>query len=326
MTGGTATVAERALVVTAVEPVADGVLAAALTDPAGGDLAAWEPGAHVAVELPSGLVRQWSLCGDPTDRTHYRIAVLRAAYGRGGSAEFHDSDLVGQTLSIRGPRNDFELVQAERYLFIAGGIGITPIRPMVAAARGRGAAWSLVYGGRTRSSMAFRDELAEFDGTRIVPQDELGSIDVGAVVGDVAPGTEVYCCGPAGLIDAVRTACAARTDLAGLHVERFAATPSSGSDEAVSGARASFEVNCARSGLVLTIGPGESILEAILGQVDADQGYGCTEGYCGSCETKVLGGVPDHRDEVLSEAERATNQTMMICVGRARCARLVLDL
>jgi ferredoxin-NADP reductase len=310
------------LLVAEMETLADGVTSAVLVDPAGGDLPAWEPGAHVAVTLPSGLVRQWSLCGDPVDRRRYRIAVLRVADGRGGSVEFHDAGLHGRTVQVRPPRNDFVLVPSARYLFVAGGIGITPIRPMVAAARRRGADWSLVYGGRRRAAMAFCAELDGPAGTEIVPEDERGPIDVAGVVGAAQAGTEVYCCGPAGLIDAVRAACADRPDLGGLHVERFAAPD--GPSEVDGGC--GFEVECARSGAVLRIGPGESILDAVLEQVDPAHDFGCTEGYCGSCETKVLGGVPEHRDHVLSDEERAGNDTMMICVGRSRTPRLVLDL
>jgi cytochrome P450/ferredoxin-NADP reductase len=302
---------------------ADGVVSLALHDAGGRALPAWTPGAHVDLVL-GGLIdgaptRQYSLCGDPADHRTYRVGVLRDPDGRGGSLHVHDRLQVGDVVRIRGPRNNFELAPAARYLFVAGGIGITPILPMIAAAEDAGADWRLVYGGRQRTSMAFLDELARYgDRVSVHPQDEVGLLDLDTLLG--APfddGTLVYCCGPEPLLAAVEQ----RTRPRGaLHVERFAAKPL-----AEPARTEAFEVVLARSELALSVPPGRSIL-----QVVEDAGVGvlssCAEGTCGTCETAVLAGEPDHRDSVLDESDRERGDCMMICVSRSCSPRLVLDL
>lgn len=188
---------EAELVVGRRESVADGVLALTLRHPLGAELPPWEPGAHIDVVLGPDLERQYSLCGDPTDRRAWRIAVLREPDGRGGSAHVHGRLGEGDTVRVRGPRNHFALAPAPRYRFVAGGIGITPILPMLAAAEAAGAEWSLLYGGRTRGSMAFTEELGRY-GARVTlaPQDETGLLDLAPVLDRVPEGTLVYCCGP----------------------------------------------------------------------------------------------------------------------------------
>jgi ferredoxin-NADP reductase len=309
-------VTETELVVAGRESAADGVLALTLRDPLGRELPAWEPGAHVDLVLGPGLERQYSLCGDPADRTAWRIAVLREPAGRGGSALVHDQVDVGDKVRVRGPRNHFRLEPAPRYRFVAGGIGITPLLPMLAAAEAAGAEWSLLYGGRTRASMAFTRELARYgDRVTLAPQDETGLLDLAAVLDGAGEGTLVYCCGPGPLLDAVEERCPA-----GLHrVERFQPKPRQ-AEEAEE-----FEVVLARSGRALTVAPDVSVLDAVRA-AGVEVLYSCTEGTCGTCETDVLEGAPDHRDSVLTEEERAAGDTMMICVSRCRGARLVLDL
>ncbi|MFE3169164.1 PDR/VanB family oxidoreductase [Streptomyces sp. NPDC059224] len=308
---------EDELVVGERVPAADGVVSLTLRRPHGGELPDWEPGAHVDVVLGPGLERQFSLCGDPGDRCGWRIAVLREPAGRGGSAHVHDRLGVGDTVRVRGPRNRFRLEPAPRYRFVAGGIGITPILPMLAAAEASGAEWSLLYGGRTRRSMAFTDELARYGGERVTvaPQDESGLLDLGPVLDDVPDGTLVYCCGPGPLLDAVEERCPAAV----LRTERFQpkARQADGERE--------FEVVLGRSGGSLTVTPGVSVLDAVRA-AGVEVLYSCTEGTCGTCETDVLEGDPDHRDSVLSEEERAAGETMLICVSRCRGDRLVLDL
>ncbi|MEU4742820.1 PDR/VanB family oxidoreductase [Actinosynnema sp. NPDC023658] len=304
--------AELDVLVERKEVVADGVVRLTLRHPRGGPLPAWEPGAHVDLVLGPDLVRQYSLCGDPADRSAFQVAVLREPSGRGGSQHVHSALVEGGTVRLRGPRNRFPLVAAERYLFIAGGIGITPIVPMIRAVAARGASWRLLYGGRTRSSMAFAGELHDRYGDRVVvrPQDETGLLDLDAfLVADA----EVYCCGPESLLAAVEQRHPAR-----LHVERF--TP-----KAVEGGRRSFEVELARSGRTLVVPEDESILHAVE-QAGIAVLSSCREGTCGTCETGVLAGVPDHRDSVLDDGERAACDVMMICVSRSRGSRLVLDL
>lgn len=318
-----ATPASRELLVRQVTWEADGVVSLQLVDPDGRALESWEPGAHVDVVLPSGLVRQYSLCGDVDDRGSYRLAVLLERDSRGGSREIHESALVGRHVVVNGPRNRFRLVDAERYLFLAGGIGATPIVPMVRQAHRAGRPWRLVYGGRRRSSMAFLAELARYPEGRVavLAEDEQGLPDLERILGQSAAGTAVYCCGPPGMISAVETAVARHLGADALHVERFTAP-----DDAASGTQAGdtgFEVELARSGRVLSVPADRSLLE-VAREAAPSLLYSCEQGYCGTCELRVLEGEPDHRDTVLSDEERAEGK-MMICVGRSKTPRLVLD-
>ncbi|MGW2568980.1 PDR/VanB family oxidoreductase [Streptomyces sp. NPDC001537] len=310
------TVYEAELVVERREFAADGVLALTLRHPLGEDLPAWEPGAHVDVVLGPELERQYSLCGDPADRSVWRIAVLREPDGRGGSAHVHEQIGRGDKVRVRGPRNHFRLESAPRYRFVAGGIGITPILPMLAAAEAAGAEWTLLYGGRTRNSIAFTEELERYgDRVRICPQDETGLLDLGSVLDDLPADTLVYCCGPGPLLDAVEERCPAER----LRVERF----SPKAQEA--GGNTAFEVELAQSGRTVTVAPDVSVLDAVRA-AGVEVLFSCTEGTCGTCETDVLDGTPDHRDSVLSAEEQQSGETMMICVSRCRGKKLVLDL
>jgi ferredoxin-NADP reductase len=307
---------EAELVVDRRESAADGVLALTLRHPLGEELPAWEPGAHIDILLGPGLERQYSLCGDPADRSVWRIAVLREPDGRGGSAYVHGELGQGDKVRVRGPRNHFALEPAPRYRFIAGGIGITPILPMLSAAEAAGAEWTLLYGGRTRDSMAFTDELGAYgDRVTIAPQDEAGLLDLASVLDDVPEGTLVYCCGPGALLDAVEERCPGGL----LHIERFQPK------EQETGPDTSFEVELSRSGKTVTVPEGVSVLDAVR-SAGVEVLYSCAEGTCGTCETDVLEGTPDHRDSVLSDEEREAGETMMICVSRCRGPRLVLDL
>jgi ferredoxin-NADP reductase len=307
---------EAELVVDQRELAADGVLALTLRHPLGEALPAWEPGAHVDVVLKSGLERQYSLCGDPGDRHAWRIAVLREPDGRGGSAYVHEQLGKGDKVRVRGPRNHFALRTAARYRFIAGGIGITPVLPMLAAAEAAGAEWTLLYGGRSRNSMAFTGELARYgDRVTVAPQDETGLLDLGSVLDALPEGTLVYCCGPGPLLDAVEERCPSGA----LHVERFQAK------EQPTGQDGEFEVELAQSGRTLTVAPGVSVLDTVRA-AGVEVLFSCTEGTCGTCETDVLEGTPEHRDSVLTAEEREAGETMMICVSRCLGKKLVLDL
>jgi ferredoxin-NADP reductase len=317
---GTTAEPELELLVHQLTWEADGVLSLVLVATGGAELPRWEPGAHVDVLTGNGMVRQYSLCGQPGDQTRWRLAVLRESDGRGGSAWVHDSLRPGQRLRVRGPRNHFPLLPAARYLFIAGGIGITPILPMVATVAARGAEWELAYGGRARSTMAFTGELARFgDRVRVVAEDESGLLDLDTLLGAARLDTAVYCCGPEGLLAAVEQRCAA-WPAAALHIERF--RPKETVTDAPVGP---FTVVLKRSERVFEIGPDQSIL-GVVEDAGIEVLYSCFEGICGTCETRVLEGVPDHRDSVLSGEARAANETMMICVSRARSPQLVLDL
>ncbi|MFJ4241244.1 PDR/VanB family oxidoreductase [Streptomyces iakyrus] len=310
------TVFEAELIVQRREFAAEGVLALTLRHPLGEPLPAWEPGAHVDVLLGPGLERQYSLCGDPADRSAWRIAVLREPAGRGGSAHVHEQLGEDAKVRVRGPRNNFRLEPAPRYRFVAGGIGITPLLPMVAAAEAAGAEWTLLYGGRTRGSMAFAEELGRYgDRVTFAPEDETGLLDLPSVLDDVPAGTLVYCCGPGPLLDAVEARCPSGV----LRVERFQPK------QQETGGNTAFEVELARSGRTLTVAPDVSVLDAVR-DAGVEVLYSCTEGTCGTCETDVLDGEPDHRDSVLTDDERAAGETMLICVSRCRGKRLVLDL
>lgn len=300
--------------------LADGVIRLTFRPVEGGLLPEWHPGAHLDLQLAEDLVRQYSLCGTLGERDCYEVAVLREPRGRGGSAFAHDELKVGATLWVRGPRNHFELTPSARYLFLAGGIGITPIMPMVARADAEGSDWRLVYGGRSRASMAFVEQLLEQYGERVSvhPQDEVGLLPLDEILGAAPAEAPVYCCGPEALLGAVEERCADRP--AGcLHVERFA--PKEFTD---AGPDLAFEVEFAESGKVVRVPPDMSI-------VDAAQAAGigietsCREGTCGTCESVVLGGEPDHRDSILSADERSANDVMFPCVSRARTSKIVID-
>ena len=309
------------LVVSAREEAAEGVVLLTLTEPSGAELPPWTPGAHIDLVVRPDLCRQYSLCGDPADRTTYRVGVLREPEGRGGSALVHDQLRPGAPVHVRGPRNNFPLQPAPRYLFIAGGIGVTPLVPMIAVAEAAGADWRLVYGGRTRASMALRDELQERYGDRVEirPQDETGLLDLDTLLGRPQDGTLVYCCGPEPLLAAVEQRCGAWPSGA-LHVERFSPKPQA--EPVLSG---SFEVELAASGKTVVVEPGQTILEAVE-SVGVMVLSSCQEGTCGTCETPLLEGQADHRDSLLTPEEQAAQDTIFICVSRAACPRLVLDL
>ncbi|KLL10189.1 PDR/VanB family oxidoreductase [Protofrankia coriariae] len=306
----------REVVVTERVQHAHDVVGLTLADPSGAAIPDWQAGAHIDLLLPEGRARQYSLCGSDGA---WSIAVLNAPDGRGGSAWIHDNIREGDVIQVRGPRNKFPLAAAQRYVFIAGGIGITPIIAMVRELERReNQNWRLTYGGRSRESMAFLHEL-EGRGERvtIAPQDETGLIDIPAALGQPRIGTAVYCCGPEPLLREVDRAC--RSWPPGtLHVERFAPV------EADDTGDRPFEVVAERSGITVIVPPGVSVLDAL-----ADQGIhiatSCGEGVCGTCETKVLAGEVDHRDSLLTEEERTANTVMMVCRSRARGARLVLD-
>ncbi|GAF50079.1 putative oxidoreductase [Rhodococcus wratislaviensis NBRC 100605] len=311
---------------------ADGISSFRFERADGGALQAWEPGAHLDFTLPSGLTRQYSLCGDPADDHSYLVAVLDQPEGRGGSREFHSSIAPGATIEVRGPRNHFPLVDAESYLFIAGGIGITPILPMARAVAAAGKRWRVVYGGRTTESMAFLEELRQLRGdTDFVPESSRGRIDIAGALADAPAGTQVYCCGPEPLLRAVEECCANHANVGAVHFERFGSARLPGDstrrtdDAGAPSGLARFEVELASTGTTVVVDEGESILDRVL-EVVPGWPWACREGYCGSCEARVVEGEPEHQDDVLTDEERASNAVMMICVGRSCSPRLVLDI
>lgn len=313
----------RTVVLKEVRPAADGVVTVELAPVDGAALPGWEPGSHIDLVLPSGLIRSYSLCGDPEDLNTYLVAVLRAEDGRGGSVEVHGLR-EGQRIGIRGPRNRFPLVLAENYRFLAGGIGITALLPMIRAVEAAGRNWTLVYGARSRGAMAFAEELQALGGDRVrlVPQDTHGLPDLAEALKDASPRTAVYACGPEPLLKAAESAVAtlAPDRRPHLHMERFQGSGVAGS---VDGGRA-FEVELRRSGRVLSVPVDRSLLDVVRTAVP-DVAFSCGQGFCGSCELRVLDGIPDHRDTVLPAGDRGRRDVIYPCVSRARTTLLTLD-
>lgn len=310
------------LVVNRRELVADEVVSLELVDPAGAELPTWEPGAHIALLLEEGRVRQYSLCGDAQDRHTWRIAVQREPNGRGGSEYVHRHLSDGATVRVEGPRNFFPLVDSARYLFIAGGIGITPLLAMLRKAESVGSDWQQLYLGRHRSEMPFERELSDAYGDRVIvwPSGDNGRFDLASALATPSDDTLIYCCGPEPLIAAVE-ACSSHWPEGALRIERFSAKAATADADVVE----RFQVVCRRSGVTVGVGAEESILEA-LEDAAVPIMSSCLEGLCRTCETAVLEGAPDHRDSILSEAERTSGNIILPCVSRSRTEQLVLDL
>lgn len=309
---------ELDLEVTVAERVveADEIVSFVLAAPEGESLPAWEAGAHIDIELPGGLIRQYSLSGSPADIGRYTITVLNEPNGRGGSSALHSLE-PGSTVRLRGVRNHFVQEQDSAYVFLAGGIGITPLLPMIEAASALGVPWQLHYTGRSRSAMAFADRLVNEHPSHVTlyARDEGYSLDLADIISS-AGGAALYCCGPSRMIDACESVC--RTLGRELHLERFAA------DESIVVSAADdqpFDVLLAQTGITITVDPGQSILD-VAEAAGADVFGSCLEGICGTCETRVLDGRPDHRDSVLNGDDTGT---MMICVSRSLNPRLTLD-
>lgn len=301
----------------------ENVVALTLTAPDGSPLPQWHPGSHLDIHLPSGRVRQYSLCGDPARRTEYRIAVRRIPDGGGGSVEVHDRLPTGSVVTTSGPRNAFPLSvpgygsPTQRLRFIAGGIGITPILPMLGMAERLGVDWSMIYVGRSAESIPFLDEVRRFgDRIEIRTDDVHGIPTADDLLGECPDGTTVYACGPADMLTLVRQRLAGRDDVE-LHFERFAAAPVIDGEP--------FTVTVASAGMKLTVAADETLLAALRrGGVAAP--YSCQQGFCGTCRTRVLSGVVQHRDTLLTEPERAAG-LMLTCVSRApEGENLTLDL
>lgn len=312
---------QLSLKVEAIEVEAEGVLSLVLTDGFGGALPAWEPGAHIDLILSPDLTRQYSLCGDPAERDRWRIGVLLAPDSRGGSQFVHAKLHAGDIVQVVGPRNNFRLVEAEHHLFIAGGIGITPILPMIREVSAKGGRWTLLYGGRTENSMAFVKEIRELSGgdVHLVPQDKYGLLDLKRFLAAHTPGEVVYCCGPSPLIDAVEALCAGWPS-GSLHRERFAPR-----DRQEVGEDGEFEVELACSGRKLSVPAGKSLLK-VLEEAGCKISNSCRAGICGTCLVKVLDGVPEHNDDLLDDEQREAGTVILPCVSRSKTKTLVLDL
>lgn len=300
-------------VVTERVAVADDVVALTLADPNGGLLPTWTPGAHLEVHLASGLRRQYSLCGLPGDRRSYRIAVRRLDDGRGGSREIHATLGEGDHLDFSGPRNAFPLVGDGEVLFVAGGIGVTPILPMIQAARASGRQWQAVYAGRSRASMPLLEEVVGTDPERVTvwADDERGAPPAAEdLLASAGPRTAVYVCGPASLLDSVRLA-RAGVDGAALHYERF------GAPKVVGGV--GFDIELARTGTVLRVPADRSALDVMLDH-NPRTPSSCRQGFCGTCKVRVLAGDVDRRGTAIERSDE-----MLVCVSRGAGTRVVID-
>lgn len=287
-----------------------------------GPLTRWTPGAHLDLLLPSGRMREYSLCGDPADAGTYRIAVRRIPTGGGGSVEVHESLHVGSTVTVKGPRNGMPMAvpgygsNAEHLRFVAGGIGITPILPMMIAAERLGISWSMMYTGRSTDTIPFIAEVETFgDKVEVRTDDVHGIPSAEDLIGDTPGPTALYACGPIPMLESLRVGLIGRNDVE-LHYERFSAPP------VVDGKP--FTATLAKSGVTVEVDEDETLLAAIL-KAKPDAPYSCKQGFCGTCRVEITEGVADHRDQTLTPHERAQGQ-MLTCVSRAVGNRLTIDL
>ena len=304
---------------------ADGICSYELVRLDGAPLPPFEAGAHIDVHLGDKLVRQYSLCNPPGETHRYQIGVLRDANSRGGSQAMHDHIDTGSKLTISAPKNHFPLVEAQRALLFAGGIGITPILAMAETLSARGAAFEMHYSARSPERAAFRERLAA---SHLAGQvhfhydsgDADQKLNLAALLANPEAGTHLYVCGPQGFIDHVLGAARALGwPAAQLHVEYFsAAAVDTGGDQA-------FDVKLASNGRIVTVPAGTTVLKALEAE-GIEIAYSCEEGVCGTCLTRVLEGVPEHRDMYLTEEEQAANDQFTPCCSRAKTPMLVLDL
>jgi ferredoxin-NADP reductase len=295
-----------------------------------GEFPAFDAGAHIDLHLPNGLVRSYSLCNPPGERHRYVVAVLHEPKSRGGSACVHQSLRVGQSIDIAGPRNLFALDEAAAHsVLVCGGIGVTPILAMLHQLRELGRSVELVYCARSRRQAAFTRAIEAFgDGLRVHWHfdDECGGPpDLQALLAGRSGGTHFYACGPSPMLDSFERACA-HWAYEHVHLERFGPATTLMSTSAQGAPDGAFELVCRQSDRRLTVSPEQSILDALIG-AGLDPAYSCRDGVCGACETAVSAheGELVHRDSLLSPAERAAGNTMLICVSRCT-GRLVLDI
>jgi vanillate O-demethylase ferredoxin subunit len=304
---------------------AEAICSYELVRPDGAPLPAFEAGAHIDVHLAGKLVRQYSLCNAPGETHRYQIGVLRDADSRGGSQAMHDHIDTGSVLQISAPKNHFRLVPAQRTLLLAGGIGVTPILAMAEALAAQGAAFEMHYSARSPERAAFKERIGASGFADQVhfhydSGDTAQQLDLAQLLAVSDPGTHVYVCGPQGFIDHVLGSARAHAwPAAQLHVEYFsAAAVDTGGDEA-------FDVKLASSGKIVTVSAGKTVIK-VLAEQGVEIPYSCEEGVCGTCLTRVLEGVPDHRDMYLTEEEQAANDQFTPCCSRAKTKVLVLDL
>jgi ferredoxin-NADP reductase len=289
----------------------------------GSSLPTFSAGAHIDVHMQGGMVRSYSLANHPGERHRYLLGIKREQEGRGGSQWMHEAARVGKVLEVSPPKNHFPLVETAKHtVLIAGGIGITPIWCMAQRLMEIGASWELHYRARSRSAAPLLEELGR-DPVRShvhlsFTDDPLaGALDLTRIVSNATEGSHFYCCGPTKMVDAFENACSA-IEADRVHFEYFASREAPATE-------GGFTVRLARSGREFVVEPGRTILECLQGHGVAVP-YSCQQGVCGECETRVLAGTPDHRDLVLSDAEKESGKTIIVCCSGSRTGSLVLDL
>lgn len=299
---------------------AEGILSFILEPVDGGLMPSFDPGAHIDVQLAPGLTRSYSLANDPANRTHYEIGVHLSPESRGGSRHIHERWRAGDIVEISEPKNNFPLVEdAAHTVLIAGGIGITPMLPMIARLNRLGRSWELHYVASTPSRAAYVDHVAEYDGVTVVFDGVPGGqrLDLQAISRNAPAEAHLYCCGPSGMLDAFVAINSDRPQ-GHVHIEYFSA-------ETVVATEGGYTLELARSGKTIAVEEGETMLDALL-TAGIDIGFACGEGVCGTCEVKVLEGLPDHRDHFLTDADKAANRSIMVCCSGSKSSRLVLDI
>ncbi|CAM5216376.1 Vanillate O-demethylase ferredoxin subunit OS=Castellaniella defragrans OX=75697 GN=HNR28_001895 PE=4 SV=1 [Castellaniella defragrans] len=296
------------------------VLEVTLTASESGRLPNWSAGAHIAVVIKEGVERQYSLCGDVEEQGLWKLAIRKHERGRGGSAYLHENLREGDLIWVKGPTNNFPLQLAERYFFIAGGIGITPLIPMIRIISKIGKPWKLAYGGRRRATMAYINELCA-DKEHVVAYcgDSGKHIDVKQIIGQLDRQTDVYCCGPERLMREVEDECRGVGNVGRFFAERFQPR------QELRRENQEFTVTVASSGQKIVVGRDETIAEA-LERSGVEVTLSCREGTCGTCMTGVLDGVPEHRDSVLTDEEKRSHGLVMVCCARSLSENLTLDL
>lgn len=321
----------------AISFAADGVHQFDLRPSTVNTLPPFEAGAHIELRLRDGLRRQYSLLNDPHEEHRYVIAVQRAPDSRGGSRMIHETLRVGDRLWASEPRNHFCLNERARHsVLIAGGIGITPLLCMARRLNTLGKAWVLYYAARSRAHAAYLDalhtEAASGQGRVVTHFDDEQQgqlLDIEAAVREAGMDAHFYCCGPALMLAAFREAVRS-VPQERVHFEYFQSNPSDAGRVTAEAtlfdlAPQEFEVEFRRSGRTLVVPAAQSILDVALA-ADIDAPYSCGEGFCGSCATRIIEGVPQHRDTVLSATQRAEASSMMICCSRSAGRKLILDL
>jgi len=299
---------------------ADGINSYLLEPMPGETLPTFDAGAHIDLQLAQGLTRSYSLVNDPATTDYYEIAVHHAIDGRGGSRHIHENWRVGEILEVSAPKNNFPMDErASHTVLIAGGIGITPMLPMIARLEALGKPWELHYVAANRHRAAYVDRVEDYEQAELIFDGETTGVrlDLKAITAAAPAHAHLYCCGPGGMLDAFVALCADRPK-DHVHIEYFSAE----TELAVEGG---YTLELRKSGKTIAVEEGETMLDALL-SAGVNVGFACSEGVCGTCEVRVLDGVPDHRDHFLSEDEKAANKAVMVCCSGSKTANLVLDL